>query len=212
MFRFDRFLTLHVFRHLNKVLPQPKGIFIPILMYHSICDEPEKGHPYFWINTSPKRFAEHMQFLHNNNYKVISLSEAVRIIESETINHKSRDTRGNSINSEPVTCNSQPATDKYAVLTFDDGYRDFYTTASSTLNRFGFPATVFLPTSFINNSTKPGLKGKEHLSWAEVRELQKIGVRFGSHTVNHRQLISLDVASIRLELKLSKERIEDETG
>jgi len=159
-------------------------------MYHSISDEPEKGHPYFWINTSPKRFAEHMKYLHENNYEVISLSEAVDII-----NH-----------------NTQHSTLNTVVLTFDDGYRDFYTTASSILSKYGFPVTVFLPTSYINNSKKPGLKGKEHLSWTEVRELQKIGTRFGSHTVNHRQLMNLDEPALRLELKASKEKIEDETG
>jgi peptidoglycan/xylan/chitin deacetylase (PgdA/CDA1 family) len=200
MFRFDRSLTLHVFRHLNGILPQPKGIRIPILMYHSICDEPEKGHPYFWINTSPKRFAEHMKFLCDNNYKVIDLSEAVKLISDS-----------NSSPGLPIFHYSN-IPQKKVVLTFDDGYRDFYTAASSTLNRYGFPATVFLPTSFINNSKKPGLKGKEHLSWAEVRELQRIRTRFGSHTVNHRQLINLDEPTIRLELKVSKQKIEDETG
>ncbi len=38
-------------------------------MYHSISDESEKGHPYFWINTSPKRFAEQMKFLYDNYYE-----------------------------------------------------------------------------------------------------------------------------------------------
>jgi peptidoglycan/xylan/chitin deacetylase (PgdA/CDA1 family) len=229
--RFDRFLTLHVFRHLSRIFPRPKGIRIPILMYHSISDEPEKGHPYFWINTSPKRFAEHMKFLHDNNYKVIDLSEAVSIISSQKVDlnsqfshiSPSRHSNGESTHSSNIplfqhssvsvpTFHPSNIPQKKVVLTFDDGYRDFYTTAFSTLNSYGFPATVFLPTSFINNSKKPGIKGKEHLSWTEVRELQKIGTRFGSHTVNHRQLIDLDEPTIRLELKESKERIEDETG
>jgi peptidoglycan/xylan/chitin deacetylase (PgdA/CDA1 family) len=95
------------------------------------------------------------------------------------------------------------------VLTFDDGYRDFYTHAFSVLKEYGFTATVFLPTSFIDNK-KVGLKGKKHLSWPEVRELKKMGIGFGSHTVTHRQLIELDEATIRSELKVSKEKIEDE--
>jgi peptidoglycan/xylan/chitin deacetylase (PgdA/CDA1 family) len=212
MFRIDRFLTLHLFKHLMRVFPQQRGVRIPILMYHSICDEPENGYPYFWINTSPKLFAEQMKFLHDNNYKAIDLPEAVKLIESVSLSSVIRNNRSviHSSSLHPTPSNLHP--DKYVVLTFDDGYRDFYTTASSILNRYGFPATVFLPTSFINNGKKPGLKRKEHLSWAEVRELQKIGTRFGSHTVNHQQLINLDEPTIRLELKVSKERIEDETG
>lgn len=223
MFRADRFLTLYLFKQLMRVLPQAKGVRIPILMYHSISDEPEKGHPYYWINTSPKRFAEHMKFLHDNRYKVISLSDAVRIVESGKLSGSLRD---NSINQTSPTDSTNPINptnsinpsnptnpnNRFVVLTFDDGYRDFYTTASSILNRYAFPATVFLPTNFIKDNKKQGLKGKQHLSWAEVRELQKIGTRFGSHTVNHRQLIDLDESTLRFELKISKEKIEDETG
>ena len=56
------------------------GVRIPILMYHSISDEPETGHPYFWINTTPALFARHMQYLADCNYQVIPLSTAVAMI------------------------------------------------------------------------------------------------------------------------------------
>src|SRR4030042_2864700 len=82
MFRLDRLITLYLFHPLRRILPRPNGIRIPILMYHSISDEPESGHPYFWLNTSPKRFAEHMQFLSENEYSVINLTDAVKLIES----------------------------------------------------------------------------------------------------------------------------------
>jgi hypothetical protein len=81
--RLDRLLTLYFFAPPARLFPPKKGIRIPILMYHSISDEPEHGHPYFWINTSPARFAEHMKFLQDNGYKVISLSEAVELITAD---------------------------------------------------------------------------------------------------------------------------------
>jgi len=221
MFRFDRFLTLHVFRHLDKVLPKPEGIRIPILMYHSISDEPEKVHPYFWINTSPNRFAEHMQFLHKNNYKVISLSEAVRIIESQTVSRKAQGARSNSIKSKPLTHCSQPSNttnpidpnnpNNFVVLTFDDGYLDFYTNALPVLRKYDFTATVFLPTVFIGNR-KPGLVGKKHLDWNHVWELQQQGIDFGSHTIHHRQLWKIKDTELKFELKESKEIIEQKIG
>ncbi len=201
MMRLDRFLTLHVFRYLAAVLPQPKGIRIPILMYHSISDEPENGiHPYYRINTSPKRFAEHMQFLHDNYYKVIDLSEAVRLISAES-----------SGSPNPPTFHPSNIPQKKVVLTFDDGYKDFYTQAFPVLYQYNFTSTVFLPTAFIGGR-KPGLREKLHLSWSEIKELQQKGIVFGSHTVTHRQLQDLDKKEVVLEIKNSKEVIEERIG
>ncbi len=222
MFRLDRFLTLHVFRHLLKVLPQPKGVRIPILMYHSISDEPETGHPYYWINTSPRRFAEHMKFLADNNYKVISLCEAVRIIEANGSNSSNIPATHHSNGSIPpfqysntpefeYPIPSSLLPDKCVVLTFDDGYLDFYTDAFPVLRKFCFTATVFLPTSFIGNG-KPGLVGKKHLGWHQVRELEQHGINFGSHTVNHIQLWKADRNAVQSELWDSKAMIERQTG
>jgi peptidoglycan/xylan/chitin deacetylase (PgdA/CDA1 family) len=199
--RFDRFLSLRIFHLLLRVAGNSDKLRIPILMYHSISDEPESGHPYKWINTSPKRFAEHMTFLLNNNYKVIDLPEAVRLISTESAGFPN-----------PPTFHDSSFPQKMVVLTFDDGYRDFYTHAFDILKKFGFGATVFLPTSVIDNGRKPGLKGKEHLGWKEVGELQKEGILFGSHTVNHPQLKLLGKKEIEYEVKHSKECIEDRIG
>ena len=91
--RLDRLLTLYLLGPLWKRLPF-KGIRIPILMYHSISSTPETGHPYYWINTKPALFAEHMKFLHDNDYQVIPLSTAVEMIragnpKSQILNPKS---------------------------------------------------------------------------------------------------------------------------
>jgi len=172
-------------------------------MYHSISDEPEKGHPYFWINTSPKRFAEHMKFLHENNYTVISLEEAVGIITRNS----QPPTQSHSL----ITCNSQLETRNPIVLTFDDGYRDFYTHAFPVLNQFGFTATVFLPTDYIGNGC-PGIRGKQHLSWEEVRELHAQGITFGSHTCSHPQLREVGRDVLKDELARSHSAIETEAG
>jgi peptidoglycan/xylan/chitin deacetylase (PgdA/CDA1 family) len=199
MMRLDRFLTLHVFKHLTAVLPQ-RGLRIPILMYHSISDEPESGHPYYWINTSPRRFAEHMKYLHKNGYSVINLSEAARIISP-----------GSSGSANSQTFHHSNIPQKKVVLTFDDGYKDFYTQAFPVLKEYDFCATIFLPTKFIGNR-KLNLRGKEHLGWKDIKELHKVGVAFGSHTVSHPHLKSLDKSKIEHEVKESKVIIEDEIG
>lgn len=171
-------------------------------MYHSISSESETGHPYYWINTSPPRFAEHMKFLHDNNYQVISLSRAVELIRGQ-----GSGMRGLPDGSRPISRSAdQP---KYVVLTFDDGYRDFSTDAFPVLRQYGYTATVFLPTAYIEGK-RPGLRGKQHLDWDEVRGLHQAGISFGSHTVNHPQLCDLGWSEIEFELRGSKEAIESQ--
>jgi peptidoglycan/xylan/chitin deacetylase (PgdA/CDA1 family) len=207
MFRIDRFLTLNVFAMVSR-LRKPEGVRIPILMYHSISDEPETHHPYYWINTSPGRFAQHMQFLHDNNYQAISLSEAVNLL-SDSSTHLPIHSSTSDSTTQPLNHSTNLA--RFVVLTFDDGYRDFFTHAFPILKRYGFTATVFLPTIFIDDAVS-GLRGKDHLAWSQVRKLQAEGITFGSHTVNHPQLLGLGMDQVEYEIKKSKEIIENRTG
>jgi peptidoglycan/xylan/chitin deacetylase (PgdA/CDA1 family) len=185
-FRLDRFLTLYLFRHITKMQTSAGDERIPILMYHSISDEKEKSHPYYHVNTSPAVFDAHMRYLYENNYSVINLQDL----------KKSFDTRDSS---------------KYVVITFDDGFYDFFTNAFPILKKYNFSATVFLPTGFIHNE-RLSFKGKECMTWNEVRQLSREGINFGSHTVTHPQLNNLSTEEIENEIKLSKNKIEDETG
>ena len=199
-FRLDRLLTLYFFSPLLRIRSSNKEPRIPILMYHSISGDNEDNiHPYYHINTSPSVFAMHMQFLHENSYTVISLGEAVRILKSSDTNLS--DHRTNKPN------NPQ----KYVVITFDDGFRDFYTKAFPILQKYGYTAIVFLPTAHIDNQ-RHKLKGKEHLNWDEVNKLSANGITFGSHTVTHPQLKNLKNSKIEYELMQSKKRIETMVG
>jgi len=186
--RFDRLATLYFFCPLQRyALAGESGI--PILMYHSISEvTEERAHPYYWTATTPAIFADHMRHLHEQNYKTVSLQEAVNRIE----------TPGGK-------------REKLAVLTFDDGYQDFYTHAFPALNRYGFSATVFLPTAYIGETSR-SFKGTDCLTWNQVRDLGKAGIHFGSHTVTHPQLRTLRAEAIRDEVRCSKETIEEKLG
>lgn len=207
MDKINRFITIYLFKYFQKFYYWKKGIRIPILMYHSISNEKEKGHPYFWINTSPKRFKEHMKFLKENNYKIISLSEAVKIIDEQKLEDKKIKLNNNFYNSETINISK-----KTVVLTFDDGYKDFYTEAFPILQKYNFTSTVFIPTGFINKEGKSGLRNKSHLSWSEIIELERKGITFGSHTVSHKQMEFLNKNEIKREVMESKIVIEEKIG
>jgi peptidoglycan/xylan/chitin deacetylase (PgdA/CDA1 family) len=165
-------------------------------MYHSITKNSESNiHPYYRTTTSLDVFAQHMQFLYDNNYKVISLSDAVAKLTLNSHNLIAADLHSF----------------KYTVLTFDDGFRDFYTEAFPILKRHGFTATVFLPTDYISG-TRSTFKDKECLNWQEVRELHRDGITVGSHAVSHNHLNEIARAEVEQELRQSKETIEDITG
>ena len=187
-FRADRIATICLFHPLRRLTPgvAPR---IPILMYHSISDLDESARrPYYRIATNARVFEAQLRFLRANGYQSIGLQEAVKVMEGAV-----------------------PGPAKPVVLTFDDGYQDFCTEAFPILSRFGYSATVFLPTAYIGDTART-FNGLECLTWNQVRELQGAGVEFGSHTVSHPQLRTLPADGIREELRGSKQTIEEKLG
>jgi peptidoglycan/xylan/chitin deacetylase (PgdA/CDA1 family) len=187
MFRLDRFFTLYLFHPLVRLKVMNRSDGIPILMYHSISDNIEPNiHPYYQTTTSPAVFSKHMQFLYESGYSVLRLKDAVSLLNSRNNNYH-----------------------KAVVLTFDDGFSDFYSQAFPILQIFRFTCTVFLTTAFVENQNHK-FKGKNCLSWSEVKELHRYGISFGSHTVTHPKLTTLNVVDVQLELQKSKHDIESE--
>ena len=184
--RFDSLGSVVVSRLMGAgVLQGAPGI--PVLMYHSVCDDREPGiAPYYRLVTSPARFQRQMQWLKQHGYAIVDLASALQRMQD-----------------------AAPGWEKLVVVTFDDGFRDFLTGAWPVLANCGFIATVFLPTAFIGQARR-SFKGRECLTWSEVRELQHCGVRFGSHTVTHPRLHGMTWTEIRGELADSRAMMEDE--
>jgi peptidoglycan/xylan/chitin deacetylase (PgdA/CDA1 family) len=161
---------------------------LPILTYHSIDDGG------FVISTAPAVFRRQMRFLRDSGYNAITLSEAATAI----------------------ACGSGlPA--RTVVLTFDDGFRNFYTEAFPTLREYNFKATVFLVTNFCGkkndwSGNPPGFPRSDVLSWQEVRELDAYGIEFGSHTKTHPDLTRLSPGEAEREMVESKTAIADALG
>lgn len=187
--RADRIATLYFFRPLHRIAGGRSAGRIPILMYHSISDSAADGrHPYFDTRTSPRIFDQHMKFLRDHNYSVISPEAVVAKFDEQDLENQ-----------------------KCAVITFDDGFRDFYTNAFPILSKYGFTATMYLPTAYIQQQTQ-SFKGMDCLSWNEVRELHRAGMQFGSHTVTHPVLKQISHGELETEVGRSKQTIEQELG
>ncbi|MDP9495795.1 MAG: polysaccharide deacetylase family protein, partial [Actinomycetota bacterium] len=72
---------------------------------------------------------------------------------------------------------AEPASERLVVLTFDDGYRDTFTTAFPLLLDRGFPFTLYLATESIETgvSLGPGVRA-EPLSWDQVGTMLESGL------------------------------------
>ncbi len=184
--RVDRFLSLYAVKPLLRLRLQNASI--PILMYHSISEQDETGtSPYYRTCTAPKVFSAQMKFLSSRGFRSISLVDA----------------RGRLERGEDVS--------QSVVITFDDGFRDFHTEAFPVLKQSGHTATMFLPTAYIGDQRR-AFKGRECLTWDEIRSLRNNSMHFGSHTVNHPKLVELSPQALRSELVESKTEIEQQLG
>src|SRR5262245_15249163 len=99
-----------------------------ILTYHRFRSGPRGGAPDGLedMKTPAKTFAEQLGYL-TKRYNIVPLRQIA----------------------ESICCHEQTPP-SLAAITIDDGYRDAYEIAYPLLRRFGAPATLFLPTGFID--------------------------------------------------------------
>ena len=170
--------------HTPTPLPTPDGVIrkvrVPILMYHHIALPPPDADPVRRdLSLPPEAFEEQLQYLVKQGYTSITLSDLIHHLA-----------RGAPLPPKPV------------ILTFDDGYRDAYTEAFPLLQKYGMTGTFFLITGFIDQG-RP-----EYLSWAQVKEMHRAGMQFGSHTYTHPDLRGKPVEYLIWQILGSKEAIE----
>lgn len=105
------------------------------------------------------------------------------------------------------------------VFTFDDGYRST-ALAAPILARFGFPATVFAVTGYVESQRPFDWYGVGHedpaqlspMDWDELAALKDKGWEVGSHTVTHALLTTTDDRTLADELAGSRTRIVERLG
>jgi peptidoglycan/xylan/chitin deacetylase (PgdA/CDA1 family) len=186
-FHIDRSVSVYLCHPLVRRLNGWRWPRIPILMYHSVREGTEGRYAYYETNTSPRVFAKHMNFLHEDGYRTLSLDEAVHTLARD----------GNP--------------QKSVVITFDDGYADFYRHAFPILSQHGFTATVFVITGLLKTQ-RTCFRWTECLTLSEVRELHSQGISIGSHTVSHPDFRLLKHDEVENELSQSKKILEDALG
>ncbi len=107
-------------------------------------------------------------------------------------------------------------TRKHVLLTFDDGYDDLYDHFLPLGIEHHLTAIIFLVVDHVGGSNifdqKTGLRARKLLTWSQIREMQKCGIEFGSHTLSHPYLPEVSDEQLRREVRDSKHRLEDALG
>ncbi len=150
---------------------------LPVLMYHHVQDDQlAQKEGYLKLNVNPTHFRSQMQYLKDKGYSVLTFKD---------------------LNNFFNTGAKIPR--RAAVLTFDDGYEDFYTQAFPILRQFNFPAALFLPTGLVNN---PG-----YVNWGQIQEMANSGLVFlGNHTWSHHSLAT-DSAVVVKEISTADQQL-----
>lgn len=165
---------------------------IPILMYHSISSY---ASPRFRpCIVSPEMFDEHLSYLEQYHYTPITVTQFVQAMARG----------GDGLPPLPV------------ILTFDDGYADFYTIALPALQRHGFIATLYVVTAFVGGTSRwvqhMGEGMRPILTWDQLAEISASGIECAAHTHTHRPLDMLPPVIVRDEIVHSKELLEEHLG
>jgi peptidoglycan/xylan/chitin deacetylase (PgdA/CDA1 family) len=161
----------------------PEGYqIVPVLCYHHFAETCDSS-----LCTPTSVFEQHMKFLKEEGYSVVSTAELAEFLAFRRAIPK-----------------------KAVVINLDDGYRSTYDIAYPILKKYGFTATFFIYTSFIGAS-------KNALTWDQLKAMKADGFEVGSHSVNHVDLSKkMDgesekeyVARVKRELLLSKQILDD---
>lgn len=157
-----------------------------ILQYHHVSESTPGI-----TSVTPDQFQQHLDYLKNNNYRVMALETVIRAMQQ-----------------------NQALPDKCIALTIDDAFKSIYKEAWPRARNYDFPLTVFVSTESVDQ----GLKA--YVTWDQIREMSKAGVSFQNHSHSHDHLIRRDKDEskedweqrIASEILIAQNRIQEEVG
>jgi len=101
-------------------------------------------------------------------------------------------------------------------VTFDDGYESLPDKALPVLEELNIPVAVFIPTGCIGQANTWDYsyfyQPLKHLDTGRIKEIADRGVTVGSHGMTHTDLTALPERRLKLEMKQSRNILEDITG
>lgn len=164
---------------------------IPILMYHSVSNQAQAIFAPYCV--APDQFREQIAWLAGQGYHAVTVAHLIEALQT-----------GSALANKPI------------LITFDDGFLDFYTHALPILAEYNTPATLFVVTSYVSSTSRwlknEGEEDRPMLHWSHLNEIARCGIECGGHSHTHAELDRLDRAQAREEIGLCKRLLEDHLG
>jgi peptidoglycan/xylan/chitin deacetylase (PgdA/CDA1 family) len=150
---------------------------LPVLMYHHIqTEDAAKADKQTGLTTYTDFFQKQMQYLKDKGYNTASMSDLINFFD-----------------------NGGVIPPKSVLITFDDGYGDFYTDAFPILQNLGFKATMFVPTGLVNNP--------DYLTWDQISSMNG-SILFANHTWSHKN-VGVSTSTMEYEISTADTQLSD---
>jgi peptidoglycan/xylan/chitin deacetylase (PgdA/CDA1 family) len=164
---------------------------VPILLYHSITSEPAPLIAGFEVSEAD--FAAQLDLITDRSLEALTVADYAGACD-----------RGD-----------EALLARAVVITFDDGYADFATSALPALRERGLTVTLYATTGLLRGGPDVPLDAglaRHMLDFSQLAELREAGVEIGGHSHTHPHMDTLRAARARDELERSKTLLEDATG
>jgi len=133
-------------------------------------------------NTSIETLRAEFEYLKQNNYEVIPLKRLHEALQKH-----------------------EKISDRWVVLTIDDGFKSFYENGLPLFREYGYPFTLFV---YVQGTLD---NYGDFMSWDQLRESSKYG-EIGFHSYGHPHLVSLSDAEIHHDTKKGLDIIQERLG
>lgn len=156
---------------------------VPILLYHYVEYVKDKGDTIRQsLNINPYIFEKQIQTLKDAGYAFITAGDLGKFLDAD-----------------------MPLPRKPIIITFDDGYEDFYTDVLPILKKYNVKATAYIVA---------GVVGKlNYMSKDEIGKTIESGlVEIGAHSMHHKYLKGISYEEAKFEIEQSKKNLEHEFG
>ncbi len=164
---------------------------IPVLLYHSVSEQSTPGFRRWTV--SPERFAAHMALLQAEEYRTLTVSEAMDVRE-----------RGAAL------------PERVVLITFDDGFQDFAQEALPILAAHDFRATLYVVTGYLGETSRWLADVREErrrmLDLRQLNHIEEAGIEIGAHGHSHAMLDLLPRDALQAEIETSRDILQTQLG